>query len=75
MSMTVEGTVQRATVGLGGWTLVTADGDTYEIYQDSAPADLLQEGLKVKVKGSVREDVMTMNMVGPVLAVESFNPA
>ncbi|MFE4107778.1 hypothetical protein [Almyronema epifaneia] len=75
MSMKVEGTVQRATVGLGGWMLVTAEGQSYEIYQESAPPDLLKEGLKVKVKGAVREDVMTLNMVGPVLAVESFEPA
>ncbi|NEQ33405.1 MAG: hypothetical protein F6K04_20820 [Leptolyngbya sp. SIO4C5] len=73
MSMTVKGTVQQVAVGLGGWSLVTAD-QTYEIHQDSAPSGLLKAGLEVEVQGTVRDDVMTINMIGPVLAVESFEP-
>jgi hypothetical protein len=33
---------------------------------------MLQSGAKVKVKGQVRDDVMTMAMIGPVLEVKSF---
>jgi hypothetical protein len=71
MSLTVEGTVARSMMGTGTWSLVTQDGHTYEIMK-GAPKDLLQAGLKVKAKGQVREDVMTMAMIGPVLEVKSF---
>ena len=70
MNMTVEGTVQEVLLGPGAWSLVTAQGETYELYQ--APAKLLQPGLNVKVQGRVREDVMTIAMIGPVLEVLDF---
>ncbi|MCU0571038.1 MAG: hypothetical protein MUF49_31290 [Oculatellaceae cyanobacterium Prado106] len=71
MSITVEGMVQRSGMGTGTWALVARDGTTYEIFQ-GAPADLLKPEQKVKVKGQIREDVMTMAMIGPVLEVKSF---
>lgn len=71
MSLTVEGTIQRSPIGMGTWALVTRDGSTYEIL-NGAPKDLLQAGLQVKVKGQVREDVMTIAMIGLVLEVKSF---
>jgi hypothetical protein len=71
MSISVEGTVQRSDLGAGTWVLVTRDGTTYEILK-GAPHDLLQPGLQVKVKGQVREDVMTIAMIGSVLEVKSF---
>jgi uncharacterized membrane protein YcgQ (UPF0703/DUF1980 family) len=71
MSLTVEGKIERSAMGMGTWALVTADGSTYEILK-GAPKDLLQPGLWVKAKGQVREDVMTMAMIGPVLEVKSF---
>jgi hypothetical protein len=71
MSITVEGTIQRSDMGTGTWAIVTGDGTTYEIYQ-GAPKDLLHSGLHAKVKGQVREDVMTIAMIGPVLEVKSF---
>ncbi|MEQ9622156.1 hypothetical protein [Coleofasciculus chthonoplastes] len=45
-------------------------GETYEL-QD-VPDELQQPNLNVKVQGEVREDVMTMAMIGPVLQVQSF---
>jgi hypothetical protein len=71
MSLTVEGKIERSAMGMGTWALVTADGSTYEILK-GAPKDLLQPGLRVKAKGQVREDVMTVAMIGPVLEVKSF---
>ena len=71
MSLTVEGTIQRSPMGTGTWALVTHDGSTYEILK-GAPKELLQAGLQVKAKGQVREDVMTIAMIGPVLEVKSF---
>ncbi|NJR39405.1 MAG: hypothetical protein HC781_12035 [Leptolyngbyaceae cyanobacterium CSU_1_4] len=71
MSLVVEGTIQRSPMGTGTWALVSRDGSTYEILK-GAPKELLQAGLRVKVKGQVREDVMTLAMIGSVLEVKSF---
>lgn len=71
MSMTVTGTIQRRDIGTGTWALVTDDGTTYEI-QRGAAKELLKSGQKVKVQGQIREDIMTLAMIGPVLEVKSF---
>lgn len=68
--MTVVGTIEKKGFGFGTWALVTDDGTTYEL--KDAPAELQQSGLKVEVTGKIREDVMTMAMIGAVLEVESF---
>jgi cytochrome c-type biogenesis protein CcmE len=70
-SITVQGIVQKSNLGSGTWALVTDQGETYEIHHD-APEDLLKEGQKVKAKGQIRDDVMTIAMIGPVLEVKSF---
>lgn len=70
MSMQIEGTIKYQNIGVGAWSLVSAD-ETYELYQ--APEALqLAEGAQVKVTGQVREDIMTLAMIGPVLAVEDY---
>jgi hypothetical protein len=71
MSLTVEGKIERSAMAMGTWALVTAEGSTYEIHK-GAPKELLQPGLQVRAKGQVREDVMTIAMIGPVLEVKSF---
>ncbi len=71
MSITVTGTIQTSDMGPGTWALVTDNGVTYEL-QKGAPKELLKPGLKVKVQGQVREDIMTLAMIGPVLEVKSF---
>jgi hypothetical protein len=68
--ITVEGTVQQLDMGAGTWTLASLEGTTYELHKP--PKDLLQPNLQVRVKGQVREDVMTIAMIGPVLEVKSF---
>lgn len=68
--MTVTGRVEKKGFGFGTWALVTNDGTTYEL-KDPA-SELKQEGIKVEVKGKIREDVMTMAMIGKVLEVESY---
>lgn len=70
MSTHVEGTVERKGFGPGTWALVTPSGETYELHK--APNDLQKDGLKVKVRGQIRDDVMTFAMIGPVLEVQSF---
>ncbi len=70
MSISVEGTIERKGFGPGTWALVAESGETYEL--KDAPSELRKSGLKVKVKGEVRKDVMTFAMIGPVLEVKSF---
>jgi hypothetical protein len=70
MSMTVTGTIEKKGFGFGTWALVTDDGTTYEL--KDAPAELQQEGIQVEVKGKIREDVMTIAMIGAVLEIESY---
>jgi cytochrome c-type biogenesis protein CcmE len=72
MSITVTGTIERAGFGPGTWAIKAENGDQYEIYQ-GAPKDLLKKGQKVKITGQIREDVMTIAMIGPVLEVKSFD--
>jgi hypothetical protein len=69
MSITVKGTVERKGFGTGTWALVS-DEQTYEL--KDAPADLQKKGIKATVTGQIREDVMSLAMIGPVLQVESF---
>jgi len=69
--MTITGTVAWIEMGSGTWGLQGDDGQTYELYGSKAES-LNTEGQKVSVTGKIRDDVMTMAMIGPVLEVESF---
>lgn len=72
MSITIAGTIQRVNLGPGAWALQDETaGTTYELY-NNGPEPLRQDGLKVKVEGKVRPDVMTFAAIGPVLDVQSF---
>jgi hypothetical protein len=71
VSITLTGTIQRRELGMGTWALVTDEGVTYEILK-GADKELLKAGQKAQVKGQVREDIMTIAMIGPVLEVKSF---
>ncbi|WP_204103446.1 MULTISPECIES: hypothetical protein [Spirulina sp. CCY15215] len=68
--MKIVGTIERKDIGVGTWALVAESGETYEL-KDAPPA-LCQNGIKVKINGEIREDVMTLAMIGPVLQVKSF---
>ncbi|NJK37180.1 MAG: hypothetical protein HC835_03490 [Oscillatoriales cyanobacterium RM2_1_1] len=70
MSITVQGKVERQGFGPGTWALVTTD-QTYEL--KNAPPELQKTGIMAEVTGEIRRDMMTLAMIGPVLAVESFN--
>ncbi|MFO5494344.1 MAG: hypothetical protein ACLBM1_16580 [Cuspidothrix sp.] len=71
MKITVTGTIERRNIGLGAWAFVTDEGVTYEIPK-SSDKSLLQSGQKAKITGKVREDLMTIAMIGSVLEVDSF---
>lgn len=70
MSISVKGVIERKGLGTGTWALVSDSGETYEL--KNAPDELKKSDLKVKVEGQVRDDVMTIAMIGPVLEVKSF---
>lgn len=70
MSIQVKGIIERKQLGAGVWALVTSDGNTYEL--KSLPPELRKGGQTVSIQGKIREDVMTMAMIGPVLEVQSF---
>ncbi|NEQ67060.1 MAG: hypothetical protein F6K21_16450 [Symploca sp. SIO2D2] len=70
MSIQVTGVIEYQGIGTGAWGLAAESGETYEL--KDAPPELQQPQLKVKVAGRIRDDIMTMAMIGPVLEVESF---
>ncbi|MEB3338448.1 MAG: hypothetical protein VKJ46_13355 [Leptolyngbyaceae bacterium] len=70
MSLTIQGTIERKGFGPGTWALTSEDGKSYELHK--APEPLRKAGLRVKVDGQIREDVMTFAMIGPVLEVDRF---
>lgn len=70
MSLTVTGKISRQGFGAGTWALVSDNGETYEL--KDAPVALQKPDLSVKIHGQIREDVMTIAMIGPVLEVQSF---
>ncbi|MBE9124959.1 MULTISPECIES: hypothetical protein [unclassified Coleofasciculus] len=70
MSVNITGVIEHKDVGMGAWALVADSGETYEL--KDAPSELQQPNLKVTVKGKVREDIMTVAMIGPVLEIKSF---
>lgn len=72
MNITLTGTIERKGLGSGTWALVS-DNKTYELH--NPPKDLQKSGLKVTIKGQIREDIMTMAMIGPVLQIDSFEIA
>jgi hypothetical protein len=72
MNITLTGTIERKGLGSGTWALVS-DNKTYELH--NPPKDLQKSGLKVTIKGQIREDIMTMAMIGPVLQIDSFEMA
>lgn len=68
--MTVTGVIQHKGFGTGTWALDAEDGKSYELHKP--PSELQKKGLKVKVDGEIRDDVMTIAMIGPVLEVKTF---
>ncbi len=68
--MKVKGTIDKKGFGFGTWALVAEDGKTYELYQP--PSELCQTSIEVEITGQIKKDVMTIAMIGPVLAIESY---
>ena len=70
MNISVTGTIEKKDFGLGTWALVTESNETYELYQPTP--ELQKNQIKVKIEGIIRDDIMTLAMIGAVLEVKSF---
>jgi hypothetical protein len=68
--ITVTGKIEKKEVGVGTWALVSEEGKTYELR--NPPAALCQPQQRVKVTGTIRNDVMSLAMIGEILEVDSF---
>lgn len=64
------GTVRRTDVEGGHWTLVTDQGVVYQL--KGGGKDLLQDGVRAEVQGSIDSGQMGIAMVGDILEVKSY---
>ncbi len=71
MNIQIVGTVEYIDIGTGTWAIVTDTDEQYEILQP-APESILKEGLKLQVTAKIRDDVMSMAMIGDVIEIEDF---
>ena len=70
MTITVLGKTEKKGFGFGVWALVSEEGKTYEL--QNPPPELCQAHAKVRIEGPIQEGVMTLGMIGPVLAIASY---
>ena len=75
MNIKITGTVEYVDIGTGSW-VIFADTEQqtdqqYEIWQP-APQEILQDGLKVSVTAKIRDDVMSMAMLGDIIEILDF---
>jgi hypothetical protein len=68
--MKIKGKMEYKDLGMGTWVLISESGETYELY--NPPRELCNSNLPVEITGNIRDDVMSMAMVGSILEVESF---
>jgi hypothetical protein len=68
--MKIKGTIDKKGFGFGTWALTAEDGKTYELHQP--PSELCQKSIEVEITGKIRDDIMTIAMIGPVLEIESY---
>lgn len=69
MTIKVTGSIEQKGFGFGVWALVT-DDTTYEL--KDPPSELSQALSSVSIEGVVRDDIMTMAAIGPVLEIKSY---
>ncbi len=68
--MKITGIIQKLDLNGGVWVLQTESGETYELYH--CPEQIKMPGKQVTITVKLREDIETMNMVGPVAEVKGF---
>lgn len=70
MTIKISGKICKKGFGFGVWALETKDGKVYEL-KDPTP-ELTKITNPVTVEGLIREDIMTIAAIGPVLEVKNF---
>ena len=70
MTVTLIGKLEYKSVELGCWVLVTSEGKIYQLYRPTA--ELLKIEGQVKIIGKIREDIVTLSMLGTILEVTDF---
>lgn len=68
--MELTGKIKYQNIATGAWSLIADNGVTYELYKPHT--EITQDGIKVKITGEIREDIMTVAMIGPILEVKSY---
>ena len=68
--MEITGKIKRQAIGTGVWSLVNQAGESYELYKP--PTEICQDNLQVKITGHIKEDIMTVAMIGQVLEIKSY---
>jgi hypothetical protein len=69
--ISLTGKIEYVPMGTGAWALAAEDGVTYELY-NGEPIALQQEGATVTIEAIIRDDVMSMAAIGPIVEVMSF---
>ncbi len=70
MTIKISGKISKKGFGFGVWALETANGEVYEL-KDPSP-ELTKITTSVTIEGVIREDIMTIAAIGPVLEVNNF---
>jgi hypothetical protein len=69
MEKVVKGIVKFHDIGMGCWGLIAKDGEQFELI--GGDDSLYKDGKKVKLKGRIRDDLMSTGNIGPILEVIS----
>jgi hypothetical protein len=68
--MNIVGKIEKKGFGTGTWAILTGNGQVYEL--KGITPELQKVGIKVEIEGRIRDDVMTLAMIGPVFEIESY---
>ncbi|MEP7345954.1 MAG: hypothetical protein ABI877_11830 [Gemmatimonadaceae bacterium] len=64
----IVGVVKHLTLEGGVYTIVGEDGVTYN--PTNLPAEFQKDGLRIEAEGKRRDDMMSIQMVGPMVQLE-----
>lgn len=69
MEKIVKGIVKFRDIGMGCWEFATKNGEKYELI--GGDDSLYKDGKKAKIKGRIRDDLMSTGNIGPIFEVIS----
>lgn len=69
MDKMLKGIVKFRDIGMGCWEFVSKEGEKFELI--GGDDDLLKDGRKAKIKGRIRDDLMSTGNIGPIFEVIS----